>query len=547
MGLQRTGPRACGHLGPGGAHRLTAMAPDLPVILQTPLLALASDDAVAWPQGAGASWAPRPLPADISGPSAAAARRFDAVSVTDQGDHAELHGGISGAVPIYLDTGGGNGDGNGHRGASFSSSLQPLLAARNRVRPDWDGWAQMLAAGAPLGGTTTVAGISRLRPWERVQVDQHGTVTTQADSWPWLDLKPGSSGSTSDIAQALDVSVQEVAEHTALAPLLSGGWDSRILTALAAKHSTGAPPTARTTSSDTGTVMEELIAAKVAEHLGLDHRILMPRRDRFAADVRQFAHAVDFQTSFHIWFVPVQRDLGRADGTTLDGLGGGLFVGGAFSDPPGDQPVLDRRFGRLTHYLKAAPQVLTDRGVQTIRDRTRAAFDDVATPLVDHPFASTFTAYLNRTLPGISLAPYGLLAASTTVATPFVDDRVVTAALQFPATQHADGRLYPKVLAHLDPVLAQMPTAEDLAPWPRPHPRRVGSAQAARAIRDLVLAEPVRPLINDDLATAEVGTWIALLNTTGGQHLLRALAVMSLWFTEHENLLGGKDAQGLLA
>lgn len=243
--------------------------------------------------------------------------------------------------------------------------------------------------------------------------------------------------------------------------------------------------------------------------------------------------------------MPVQRDLQRSDGTALDGLGGGLFLGGTFSDPAGSGPLVDRRFAQTTRYLTAAPAVLAPGVIEPIRERTRTGFDAVARPLLDHPFGAAFTAYLNRTLPGISLAPYGLLAASTTVATPFLDDRVVSATLRFPAAQHQGGQLYPRVLARFDPAVARIPTAEDLAPWPRPHPRRIAAPEAAAYLRDLVLAEPVRPLVSDDLARADLNYWIRLLSTTGAQHLIRSLAVMSLWFSAHEPALGGQDATGL--
>lgn len=537
MPLQRTGPRAYGRLGSDGAGRLAQMDAGLQRVLDSPLVALWATGAVAWPDDTGASWSPTPLPSQLTGPARVVAREHDAVSVIEHEDRVELHGGVSGAVPVYVDATEGE--------VLFSSSIEPLVRTRAAIEPDWDGWAQMLAAGGPLGGRTTVAGISRLRPWERVTVDREGRVSTDASQWPWLDYAPASGATLTAVGEHLEAAVAQLAGRGRLAPLLSGGWDSRILATLAHRYTEG-PLTARTTSSDTGTVMEELIAAKVAAHLGLDQRVLMPHRDQLGADVARFAAAVDYQTSFHVWFVPVQRDLHPGSGTALDGLGGGLFLGGAFPDPAGgDMSVLDRRFNRLTHYLREAEAVLAPKVIHKIRDRTRTGFEEVARPLLEHPFASTFTAYLNRTLPGISLAPYGLLAASTTVATPFLSDRVVAAALQLPPHLHQDGQLYPRLLGRLDPYLAELPTAEQLAPWPRPHPRRIASAEGARQIRDLVLTEPVRELIADDLAAADLPRWQTLLSTTRSQHLLRGLAVMSLWYKAHEGVLGGQGVAEL--
>lgn len=548
---ERSGPRFWAQLGPGagrgrgaggrtgagGGARHEDGGRSVP-LLEGPLLTLSATGARVWPSGNGASWSPTPLPADVIESAATMAQRHDAVSIVDHGDRVELHGGISGAVPVYVDLTG--------EVVSASSSIASLLRRRRTITPDWDGWAQMLASGAPLDGRTTVDGIRRLRPWERITVDRQGRVTADDSGWPWLEHTPQPGATLEPVAESLSTAVAELVERDRPAPLLSGGWDSRILTALACRHAGAAELTARTTSSDTGTVMEELVASTVAEHLGIRHRLLMPRRDQVGADIARFAEAVDHQTSFHVWFVPVQRDLAPGSGTVLDGLGGGLFLGGAFPDPPGTGGSdLDSRFDRLTHYLSAAPAVLARPVIDAVRDRTRAGFEPVAAPLAGHPFAPTFTAYLNRTLPGISLAPYGLLASSAPVATPFLDDRVVSAALRLPPAQHADGQLYPQLLRRFDPRLAALPTAEQLAPWPRPHPRRISSPEGVRSIRELVLAEPVRGLISDELAAAPPERWSHLLSTTGSQHLLRGLAVMSLWFTRHREVLTSDDVREL--
>lgn len=539
MALERTGPGVCGRLGVHSSDRLARMTDPGRRVLDSSYAALAGDGAVAWPDGNGASWSPTPLPAMLEGSSPAIARGYDAVSVAQHAQITELHAGVSGAVPLYVDTS----DNEVH----FGSSLAPLLDTRSTIAPDWDGWAQMLAAGGPLGGRTTIAGIRRLRPWERIRVDRAGHISSDTSGWPWLEYAPAAGAGLDAVGDQLEAAVAEMAQRGRLAPLLSGGWDSRILATLARRSAPDQALTARTTSSDTGTVMEELIAAKVAEHLGMDHRVLMPRRDQLGADLSQFAAAVDHQTSFHVWFVPVQRDLDAQAGTVLDGLGGGIFLGGAFPDPVGDGSVIDRRFGRLTHYLQEGHKVLAPAVIEKIRDRTRTGFEQVAAPLAGHPFASTFTAYLNRTLPGISLAPYGLLAASTSVATPFLDDRMVAAALQLPPHLHQDGALYPKLLSRFDAPLAQLPTAEHLAPWPRPHPRRIASAEGAAQIRDLVLRDPVRELVCPELAVADLNRWITLLSTTRPQHLLRGLAVMALWFSAHEDALGGAGVAELMS
>ncbi len=548
MPLQRIGPRVVGRLG-ASDHRTpdsgdsraqtgTDAVGRLPVVLDRHEATVHATGARAWADGRGVSWAPHPLPGEVPASAAQNASGHDALSVGVDDEGGYLQAGISGATPIYVS--------EHQAGLSFASSISALTQGRALIDPDFDGWAQMLATGAPLGGRTTVAGVQRLQPCERARVSADGRVHRERGQWPWLDIEPGGSGSVQDVAQALAGRVNDLAARGPLAPLLSGGWDSRILTTLA-HRAQGEALTGRTTSSDTGTVIEELVAAQVAQRLRIDHRIVAPRADQIADDIDYFATSVDYQTAFHIWLVPLARELDSSTGTVLDGLGGGLFAGGAFPDDAGHQgSVLEHRFARLSHYLGAAPRVLAARAIEPIRERARAGFMTAAKPLVDHPFAATFTAYLNRTLPGISQAPYGLVGSRSPVATPFLDDTVVRTALSLAPELHSGGRLYPQILAQFDQGLANLPTAQDLSPWPRPHPRRISSLAAATHIRELVLAPQVRMLVNDELASAPVQTWRELLSNTGAQHLLRSLAVMSLWFIEHQSALAGQDASGVL-
>ena len=497
-----------------------------------------------WVDGRGVSWAPRELPAQLNGPASELARRHDAVSLTRHGSRTAVHGGISGAVPVHVDLEG--------QGVRVSTRLDPLVRDRTTIAPDWDGVAHLLGVGAPLGGRTTVRGIRRLQPWETAEIDPTGEVRLAQQRWPWLDAHDG-RGTLDQLAEALAAAVTEAFDHGPVAPLLSGGWDSRLLTALAVRARPDEPMLARTTSSDTGTVLEELVAARVAEHLAIDHRVLMPRRDQFGADLTDFAEAVAHQTSFHVWLVPVLRDLnvlrdlkGQDRATVLDGLGGGLVVGGTFSDRPGPRSLLERRIEVLTPYLRSAGTVLRPEAVAAVAARSRSAIEEGAGPLLDHPYGAALTAHLHRTVPGISLAPYGVLSLAGPVATPFLDDRVVRAAFALDPQEHRDGQLYRRLLQRIDPTLATDATAEQLTPWPRPHPRRITSPEATRVIRELVLAEPIRPLVSDELAAAGPRHWSRLLATRGPQHLLRGLAVLSLWFERHRSRLGGIDAGGLL-
>ncbi|WP_139827875.1 asparagine synthase-related protein [Nesterenkonia sp. PF2B19] len=160
---------------------------------------------------------------------------------------------------------------------------------------------------------------------------------------------------------------EQVAGHAAagpLQPMLSGGRDSRMLTGLAAEVP-AEELTAWTTSSDTGTTLEELTAARIATRLGVDQRIVSGRHDGFSRDFLDYAQITGHQSSFHVWLMPVARELASRTGTVLDGLGGGVFLGGGFPDDPaalaaGSTPadLVASRFGRLSRYLEVAEELL---------------------------------------------------------------------------------------------------------------------------------------------------------------------------------------------
>ena len=428
--------------------------------------------------------------------------------------------------------------------AAPSSSLSELVAGSSgRLEPDWDAWAEILAFGAPLAGRTSFAGYRRLQPGEYAQWDgtpDAGRWTLGREAWSWAEIEPEPDLAPEDLTGEVleDLGEQIGAIEGPLNPMLSGGRDSRLLTAVALRTHGAENLTAWTTSSDTGTSMEELVAAKTAAQLGVDHRIVAARHADFSRDVRDYARTVDYMASFHIWLMPVARELSAAQGTVLDGLGGGIFLGGGFPDDPalagGASPeqLAESRFERLGKYLDAADEVLAPGVADTLRERAWADFEPVARAFADHPNGATLTAYLTRTLPGISLAPSKVLGSARPVRMPIVGDRVIAAALRVGHSAKNDGAWYYDLLAQADPRLGDMPTAADLTKR-RQHVRRGASREAAQWYRELLLDSPVAELLSERLRQAELRHWQDQLARTKPQHLLRGLAMLALWLEDY--------------
>lgn len=485
----------------------------------------------------------------------------------------------SASEPAYVRLTGGSrgevstGEPGACRHAVVWGSLSELIAAsEGPLTPDWTAWAEILAFGAPLAGRTPFAGVRRLQPGEEATVQhtcpgragpQHSDadascsaqepapVVVRQQGWSWLDVEPEPGlrpeKLTVEVLELLRAEVRSAAPEGALHPMLSGGRDSRLLAALAVQEQPEGL-TAWTTSSDTGTSMEELVAARVAAVLDLKHRIVPAEHGAFPQDVRDYAQVVDHMASFHIWLMPVSRALRQAaersdPGTVLDGLGGGIFLGGGFpEDPalaegsPSAARILDSRFARMGRYLDAAEEVLAPQVGEELRERARADFDQVAAPLADHPNGATLTAYLTRTLPGISLAPAKVLSSAQPARTPIMADEVITRALRIPHRTKADGLWYRDLLAQTDPQIAALPTAAELTRR-RQHIRRISSRESAQWLRELVLGSPASELLSESMRLAPPEEWAEHLAKTKPQHLIRGLAMLALWLEEYGDRL----------
>lgn len=446
----------------------------------------------------------------------------------------------SAAEPIYVGT-------EDHDDTSPSASLFDIVDSTEApLVPDWDAWAEILAFGAPLVGRTPFAGIRRLQPGESAVHDGSRWNISRGDwSWAAVDPEPGLKpealtdeviGRLGDQLRSLDGPAN---------PMLSGGRDSRLLTAMVLKQRgafrDGADDiTAWTTSSDIGTSMEELVASKVATRLGVRQHIVAPRNYDFARDVSDYARTVEYMASFHIWLMPVARRLADTPGTIIDGLGGGVFLGGGFPDDPGltatsssVAKIVESRFSRLSRYLDAADEILAPGVGDDLRERAWADFEPVASDFAGHANGATLTAYLTRTLPGISLAPSKVLGSAGPVVMPIVSEPVVTSALRVEHSAKLDGCWYSDLLARADRRLAGMATAAELSKR-RQHVRRGASCEAAEWYRDLIVGGPAVGILSDQMRSADIRHWQGQLARTKPQHLLRGLAMLTLWLKDFE-------------
>jgi asparagine synthetase B (glutamine-hydrolysing) len=272
----------------------------------------------------GVAWAEAlPVPSARPRTWQEAASAWGASGIVFDGGRWRLHTSVSGLAPLYYLTGGG--------ATYFSSRIDALVAAADEpLGIDWDGWAGIFAVGYPLGERTPFVEIRRLEPAACVE-HSPGGAAVRSHGWPWAQVDPAIADrevGAGAIAEALREQFTWLPPGEPIHSLLSGGWDSRLLLALA--HERGDRPIrAWTVNNDVGHYEEERIAKIVTTELGIDHEIVPPRVGNFWEDWTETAALQDFQVPTRIRVLRLARLLRQQRGIALEGIAGDIFIKGS--------------------------------------------------------------------------------------------------------------------------------------------------------------------------------------------------------------------------
>jgi asparagine synthase (glutamine-hydrolysing) len=163
------------------------------------------------------------------------------------------------------------------RGFLFSSEIEPLLRSGLIDRNlDYQGLDQYLAYGYTIGNQTMVEGIDRLPAgcWAMLTIDTNHFEIQRY--WKVPDYDPSVSASEPDLLDELDhlltASVRDqLMADVPVGVMLSGGIDSSLVAAVAAKISGGSVRTFNIAFPGHGALDESAHARRVADHLGTDH------------------------------------------------------------------------------------------------------------------------------------------------------------------------------------------------------------------------------------------------------------------------------------
>ena len=424
----------------------------------------------------------------------------------------------------------------------FASAADALARAQlGSLSPDWDAWSAILANSHPVRDTTPFAEIRLLRPLAGLRANRTGIEQFEGGlTWAEHDVPAG------DPAAAIAESLRRQAE--ALQPLgpigcpLSGGWDSRAIATTLAER--GLVREAFTTNADRGDADEEILATPVASQLDLTHSVVHAGPGPFAQELSDAARAVEYQSSLDLHMRWLVQALPAGD-VWSDGIAGDVLIKPLYmSSRVHAAPDLRSALARMLDF-HAPPQVqrtFSRRAWRAIRGRTRAVLLDDGMAFEGHPGAFTLGLWWSRSR--------RLAAPSATVVVgrrhglylPFLDPGLAAAALATPSAQKLHGGLYRRVLEHLDPKIARLPSSNDKQPRQGTHPSLIRSAAGQAARLDLLARSPLRRWFSAGLERAVESRDLASVDARArSMRRVEAICTFGLWCEEYRDLIGEPD------
>lgn len=221
----------------------------------------------------------------------------------------------------------------------------PELARCGDTQLDSDAFDELLAIGYPLGNRTLFKQIQRVPPSSRLIMDRHGSTS------PRMALV--SHSLLPDAESALHSLARRTAEWCDRGALLelSGGYDSRLVLALAL-HGGATKPRAFTLGTEE--TADGASASMLAKAAGIDFRLLPPTPCTDSLDLRRDGDRIAAASGYllnyceYAGFPKLFEQLAPIRDSQINGLGGELYTGSF--NTPGDRLASSTRPSRWTWY-----------------------------------------------------------------------------------------------------------------------------------------------------------------------------------------------------
>ncbi len=329
---------------------------------------------------------------------------------------------------------------------------------------------------------------------------------------------------------------------------LSGGWDSRLLAALASRRRRRVQTW--TTKKHLAVDTDASIARTVAEHLGSEHRETTPtlsqQRFELLTALRRFHHA----TWLHPWLEPLASGIRKQKHPIVDGLGGDILLKGLLQVPDDDQSGqdLNARYA-LWQRLGGRSALQEDVWSGAARAMFNAiAFDDfdkAIAPCTDSPNWQTLAILLTRTARGISLSPMRLFGPEVRVFLPFLSRDSITAALSPQVHRVRGAEFYRRLISLVDADLGLIPSTNDeqVKSEMKEQTAAYHSMTLKQVANTIARVDPAIELLGPRLRqifmTADMGGLAEAMRHTGPSRGILAAHAYASWLNEHPQIEDG--------
>ena len=425
----------------------------------------------------------------------------------------------------------------------FSTRQAPLIALPGTLNVDWEAWASIFVMAAPLGAATPFSEIRRLEAASGVLIEHNGRHRPASFTPRWLTESQGKLDAD-DIVEAVRAALPPRSALTRLPAVpLSGGWDSRLLAALAHETYLGRL-TAWTTDPDDGRDLDIGYAASVAETLGMAHQVVNNPNSGWPDLAAETRSRVEYETWLHPWFTPLCRRIRDVERDVLDGLGGDVLLKGLFVDDEVLDGGADARLERLFTRLGYKPERLVGSLRKTVADAAidicRQAFFEIGNRFSGHLNQLALAVLHSRTARVVALSPMSLLAPEVTPWLPFLGPQVLAASLAVEPQRKTNGNLYRELLRSEAAAVAGLPSTNDFGQPPSDRSRQLikGKEATTWMVGSILANDSTSAMLDPSFASemqAGRGSWAQPdFRTTV---FLQAASLLSQWERRYRHRL----------
>lgn len=472
----------------------------------------------------GAYWNPLDRSVQVSSSEDA---RIHAMAASLEHSHAgaALHNDLLGIQPLFWTE---LGD-----GALFSNWMGALTEVRGDLTEDVEAWTSTFLVGFAPIGRTIFREISSLPPNGTLRVTDGKVLATSAP----LEVPDGRGADLiAAIRQALPPPRQP-AVYT-----LSGGWDSRLLAAIASGRRMGRRIETWTTGKDDGVAADLYLARPVARALGSDHYERLPGLDYWPASVDEALARFEYSTWDHTWLVPLASAVRGRQRPVVDGLAGDVLLKGLFQEPDDDRSgssadARRRLWLDLGGRFSRNDVVWSEPALQRF-ETAFDHFDETIQGFLDQSTWQTLTVLVTRTARTIALSPLRLFGPEVPVYLPFVTLPVLAAALGPDVHPRRGADFYRTLITTVSAKLGALPSTNDEKnEEPEIHPvGHLTPAALGKVVETIRAQGPALELLGEGMRTAiTAGDPEALRKSMARYHsrVLWSVHAYAAWRTAH--------------